>query len=276
MGGNALMMGNYLMAATSLLMPFLTQGYTEKERNEYEKQRKEKYTSYLECKKKQIQDECREEERILLESYPSINQVVHWPDSQKRLWERRNVDDDFLKIRIGFGDYPMLAPIDSGDERFSVEEDPLETSMRELVKTPALLHNAPVLTSLIDDYVCGVIGDRESVLRFVRNMMTQIVMSHSYDEVKIVLMCSEEDAKLFEPFRFQLHMWDDARTIRFLATTIPEAARIGAYLGEQLEEDIKKPRDIKAILKDRPNYVIFALDRKLFEVSPRRATAPPT
>ncbi len=267
MGGNALLMGNYLMAATMLVMPFLTQGYTEKERIEYEKQRKEKYTAYLESKKQQIQEECREEERILQNTYPPIGQVVRWPDTQKRLWERRNVDDDFLKIRIGYGDYSMLAPFDCTAERFEIEEDPLEASMHEIVKNPAPLRGAPVLTSLIDDFVCGVIGDREPVLRFVRNMMTQIVMSHSYDEVKIVLLCSEEDIKTFEPFRFQLHMWDDARTIRFLGSNISEAARIGAYLADQIEEDVKKPRDISKILKDRPNYVIFALDRKLFEVS---------
>ncbi len=267
MGSNALLMGNYLMAATSLVMPFLTQGYSEKERNEYEKQRKEKYAAYLVSKKKQIHDECREEERILRDTYPSINKVILWPDSQRRFWERRNVDDDFLKIRIGYGDYPMLAPFDCYDERFTVKEDPLETTMREIVNNPPLLHNAPVLTSLTEDFVCGVIGDREPVLKFVRNMMTQIVMSHSYDEVKIILLCNEEDMKRFEPFRFQLHMWDDARTIRLLAFTIPEAARIGAYLGEQIEADVDKPRELKKILKERPNYVIFALDRKLFEVS---------
>ena len=267
MGGNALMTGNFLMAATSLVMPFLTQGYSEKERNEYEKQRKEKYTAYLESKKKQIRDECREEERILLDTYPPVNQVVRWPDSQKRFWERRNVDDDFLKIRVGYGDYPMLAPFDCSEERFSIQEDPLETSMHEIVKNPALLHNAPVMTSLIDDFVCGVIGDREPVLRFVRNMMTQIIMSHSYDEVKIILLCSEEEVKLFESFRFQLHMWDDARTIRFLASNISEAARVGAYLADQIEEDVKKPRDVKKILRERPHYVVFALDRKLFDVS---------
>ena len=267
MGGNALLMGNYLMAATSLLMPFLTQGFSEKQRIEYEKQRKEKYTAYLESKMQQIQEECQEEERILRDTYPSISQIVHWPDSQRRFWERRNVDDDFLKIRIGYGDYSMLAPFECSAERFSVQQDPLEESMQEIVKNPAKLHNAPVMTSLIDDFVCGVIGDRGYVLAFVRNMMTQIVMSHSYDEVKIILLCSEEDMSVFEHFRFQLHMWDDARTIRFLASNISEAARIGAYLSDQIEEDVEKPRDIQKILKDRPNYVVFALDRKLFEVS---------
>ena len=267
MGSRAIMTGNYLMAASSFLMPFLTQGFSEKQRIEYEKQRNIKYTAYLETKKEQIREECTQEERILSDTYPAIEQIIDWPDSQKRFWERRNVDDDFLKIRIGYGDYPMLAPLDCAQERFSLDEDPLETSMHELVDEPTLLHNAPVMTSLIDDYICGVIGDRKYILDFVRIMMTQIIMTHSYDEVKIVLLCGEEEMKWFEPFRFQLHMWDDERTIRFCASDTSEVSRIGTYLSDQIEKDVQKPRALKAILKERPNYVIFALDRKLFEVS---------
>ena len=51
MGGRAIATGSYSMALTSLVFPFLTQRYSEKERKEYEERRLKKYTEYLEQKK---------------------------------------------------------------------------------------------------------------------------------------------------------------------------------------------------------------------------------
>ncbi len=265
MGGRAILTGNYFMAATSLIMPFVTQGYSEKERKEYEEQRIEKYEAYLTAKKQQIEEECQKEKRILEKTYPCTSIVAAWPFNKQRLWERRNVDDDFLSIRIGCGNYPMLAPYDCDNERFSIEEDELEKKMREITASPRQLTNAPVITSLTQDFVNGVIGEQRLIHRFVKNLMIQIIMTHSPDEVKIVLLCDKEDVKEFELFRFQPHMRDDNFSIRFLATDVPEAVQISRYLSEQLEEDIGKQKDLIKMLKDRAYYVIFALNKKLLD-----------
>lgn len=265
MGGSALISGNYLMAATGLLMPFLTQGFTEKQRKDYEKQRNEKYRAYLDAKKEQIRKECSEEKRILEKTYPDTNAVMDWPNSKQRLWERRNVDDDFLTLRIGYGDYPMLAKYDCEEERFTIDEDELEKEMRNITGKPAWLKNAPVITSLTNDYVCGILGDHDQVRVFAQNLMMQIVLTHSPDEAKIILLCNEEDVKYFEPFRFQKHMRDGDFNMRFLATNVVEAARISGYLSEQIEESINNKTELHTIHKERPHYVVFALDKKLFD-----------
>ena len=265
MGGRALVTGNYFMAATSLLMPFLTQGFTEKERKEYEKQRNEKYRAYLDAKREQISKECAEEKRILEKTYPDTVYVSSWAETKRRLWERRNVDDDFLSIRIGRGDCPMLAQFDCDDQRFSVEEDELEKEMRTITNDPPLLKDVPVLTSLTKEFVCGILGDPERIREFVQNLMLQIIMTHSPDEVKVVLLCNAEEAKHFEQFRFQKHMRNDDATMRFMATNIVEATRISGYLADQIEGSFDQQVELKKILKQRAYYVIFALDKKLFD-----------
>lgn len=265
MGGRALMTGNYFMAATSMIMPFLTQGFTEKERKEYEKQRNEKYRAYLDAKRDQISKECMEEKRILEKTYPETASIASWPESKRRLWERRNVDDDFLTVRIGRGDYPMLAPYDCDEERFNIEEDELEKEMRSITSQPAWLKNAPVLASLTKDYVCGILGSTEQIRTFVQNMMLQIILTHSPDEVKIVLLCDEAEARYYEQFRFQKHMRNDDFSMRFMATNIVEAARISGYLSEQIEDSIGKKTELQKILKERAFYVVFALDKKLYD-----------
>ncbi len=264
-GGKALLTGNYLSAVTSMVLPFLTQGFSEKERKEYEKQRVEKYKAYLNAKRQQIGMECTEEKRILEITYPETGVIATWPDTKRRLWERRNVDDDFLTVRIGRGDYPMLAPYDCDAERFNVEEDELEKEMRSITSSPAWLKNAPVLASLTKDYVCGILGERKQILSFVQNMILQITLTHSPDEVKIILLCDDADAKYFEPFRFQKHMRNDDFTMRFMATNIVEAARISGYLSEQVEDSLNKKIELTKILKERAFYVVFALDKKLYD-----------
>lgn len=265
MGSRALITGNYFMAATSMIVPFLTQGFSEKERKEYEKQRNEKYRAYLDAKRDQISKEATEEKRILEKTYPDANSIATWSETKRRLWERRNVDDDFLTVRIGRGDYPMLAPYECDEERFNIEEDELEKEMRSITAQPAWLKNAPVLTSLTKDYVCGILGNREQTHVFVQNMMMQIALTHAPDEVKIMLLCDETEARIYEQFRFQKHMRNEDFTTRFLATNIVEAARLSGYLADQIEESLDKKAELSKILKERAYYVIFALDKKLFD-----------
>lgn len=265
MGGRALVTGNYFMAATSMIMPFLTQGFTEKERKEYEKQRNEKYRAYLDAKRDQINKEVAEEKRILNKTYPDSGSIAVWSETKRRLWERRNVDDDFLTVRIGRGDYPMLAPYECDEERFNIEEDELEKEMRSITAQPAWLKNAPVLTSLTKDYVCGILGNREQIHNFAQNMLMQIVLTHAPDEVKVMLLCDETEAKIYEQFRFQKHMRNEDFTMRFMATNIVEATRLSGFLAEQIEENLNKKTELPTILKERAYYVIFALDKKLFD-----------
>jgi len=61
------------------------------------------------------------------------------------------------------------------------------------------------------------------------------------------------------------HLWDDQRSIRFLATDIPETSRIGEHIAKSLGEDLKKPRKFSDMMKQHPYYVVFALNRRLFE-----------
>ena len=267
MGGRAIATGNYFMAATSLIMPFLTQGFSEKEKKEYEKQRTEKYGAYLDAKREQIKNECIEEKRILDKTYPETRTVTSWPEIKRRLWERRNVDDDFLSIRIGSGDTPMMSQYECDEERFNIEEDELEKEMRSITAQPAWLKNVPVLTSLTKDFITGILGERSRIHDFVLNLMTQIVMTHSPDEVKIILLCDSAEAKRYEQFRFQKHMRTDDFSMRFLATNLSEASRISGFLADQIEDSINQQTELKLkkILKDRPYYVVFALDKKLFD-----------
>ena len=269
MGGRSIMTGSYSMALTSLVFPFLTQRYTEKERKEYEARRLEKYGEYLEAKKQEIEKECKHEYDVLNANYPNMSSVLGYFESMvSRLWERRNTDDDFLTLRIGSGTVPMRAALEYPQERFEMEQDTLEAQMYALVQQTYVIPKAPVMTSLLEDYVCGVVGDRPYVLAFVRSLAAQLMMTHSYDEVKCIFLLEKEELPALNGVRYLPHVWNNERTIRFLATSQPGASAIGEYLRREMESILKSDGSKAAADKYRrthPHYVVFALSKSLYD-----------
>ncbi len=267
MGGSAALMGNYTMLLTSVLFPFLTQRYTESEKKEYEERRIETYTDYLRDAKERIHQEKKYEEKVLNLNYPHLSKVVTYTSDKVQLWERRKSDDDFLVIRLGSGILPLKSKIDYPKKRFEMDSDELEDKLYQLVERNYYLDNVPIMTSIIENYVCGVIGKREQTLDFIQKQIMQLTILHSYDEVKTIFLLEADELKKLSFIKYLPHAWNDQRNIRFIATNNQEVYQISEYLKEEIESDLlsPKPREIQEILRERPYYVVFALSKKLFD-----------
>ena len=170
MGGNALLSGNYLMAMTSLVMPTLTQGFTEKDRKEYEEKRKLKYGEYLEGIKETIERERVQEINDLNTIHPTLEEVCSFATNKNRLWERRKIDEDFLTVRVGTGSLPMIAERQYNKKRFDLEPDALENAMYEIAEMPVDLNGVPITLSLKDDFILGIQGTEDAQADFARDI----------------------------------------------------------------------------------------------------------
>lgn len=263
--GRAMLMGNVTSMISSVLFPILNSRFTEKQKKEYEERREQKYNQYLCEKEKEIQVEKLKEEQYLTYNYPSADNVLDFPDSRIRLWERRNQDDDFLKIPIGHGRIPIQAEYNYQKERFQLDEDELEKKMYELVHREVFLEGVPILHSFLEEPICGVTGLQKDRMAFIRSVLIQIALTHSYDEVKLCILASEETLNEIPYIRYLPHVWDDGKTIRFLATDPSEGYALNDYLRNMLDEDMKVGTDLNKILKRRPFYIIIALDKKILD-----------
>ncbi len=265
MSGMSLLGGNFLPIISSLLFPVLNQKYTDQQKKEYEQRRQIKYTAYLQEKEQSIRREAQRERDILNYNYPDMRTVLRYPFTGLHLWERRSVDDDFMDVRLGAGRIPMRAKIEHPLRRFELDEDHLEEQMFALVETPVFLEGAPIVASLVKNFVCGIRGESNAVLQLVQSLMVQVAVLHSYDEVKIILLI--DSARLEDRFAYTKilpHLWDNQQSIRFIATNESEAYQIGTYLREQLGDDLRNPRDLSEIVKERPYYCVLALDKQIF------------
>lgn len=262
MGGHALMTGNIFMALTSMVMPTLTQGLTEKDRKEYEKKRLEKYREYLEYIKSEIVKEVSVEREQLNYNYPEINSNLQLAITEQRLWDRRKNNDDFLSVRIGSGKIPLIAKKEYPMKKFQLEPDVLETEMYEIAERQVVLEDVPIMMSLIDNFVIGVKGRYELKIRLVLNMITQLICSHSYDELKIVFLADHKEASEFNFLRYIPHNWSNDKNIRFFVTSPSDAQQLTNYLNNNLDEELNDNK--KYNINNNASYVIFAFSKSLF------------
>lgn len=137
--------------------------------------------------------------------------------------------------------------------------------MYNLVEKPIILEDVPILASFTEEKINGVAGDRRHMVAFIRNVLLQLIVTHSYDDVKVVFLADACDVEELEFVKYIPHIWNDQRTFRFLACDVTEAYSISEYLKRELENDLDSPRALKEILKQHPYYVFFALDKKIFD-----------
>ena len=265
-GATSLLSGNLLPLASSVLFPLVTSGYTEKQRKEYEERRQTKYSAYLKQKQDEIAAEATREATVLRANYPTEDVLLGYPPASPHLWERRPSDDDFLHLRVGTSRLPLKAAINYPRERFQLDTDNLEERMRAVASKPVYLEDAPMVLSLVDNYVCGIQAPRALRVALVHEYLAQVAILHSWDEVKVVLAADKDTLEQdFTDVMALPHLWDDLQETRLVVSDEEDAYRVGSYLRTQLAEDLQHPRDLKDIHKSRPYYVVLALDRRLLD-----------
>ena len=269
MGGAAALAGNFMTLISSVMFPLLSSKYTDKQRQEYEQLRVTKYTEYLADKRLEIEDACREEKDYLNSRYPCVSDVINIVRQTSRIWERRSVDSDFLQLRLGTGTQKLSAAIEYPARRFELESDDLEEKMYELVEREHCINGVPMVLPMADTRICGLLGQRQLVLAYIWCLILQVAALHSYDEVKMVFFVKAEETKFLDEIRYLPHVWDNQRSVRFIATDEAEAYKLGEYIKNQISTDKDKEKNLHQVLKKRPFYLVFALDKKLLETHER-------
>jgi len=262
-GGRALASGNIAMALTSMVLPFITGGMTEKDRKEYAQKRESYYTAYLHSKRQEIEQARLDEAKELNHDFPTLHQSVQFVKSRDRMWERGKTDDDFLKLRLRFGKLPLATERNFPKQHFDIEPDPLETAMFDLAKKEVLLENVPITVSFMEDHVCGISGGKNR-LQLVASLIAQLCVSHSYEDVKVILLANPSDLEQLSFTRMLPHFWDDDRSTRLIATNKSEALTIGEFLKKQFDEE-RPSNKVSERLKTKPMFLLIALDKSLFE-----------
>lgn len=230
------------MFATMLIWPLFNRKFEKKLREKKEKKRQEKYSAYLESKKKEIIMEISKQRQILLENnlaLPNCQTIIF--NKQRNLWERLLTHDDFLTLRIGVGNERPRIKIEYAEENFEMEEDNLKNKLYSIIDETSIMENVPISFSLVDKNITAIVGNLNISNNFINGLLLQMLTFHGYDDLKIVILTNDNNK--WNSYKSCPHIWSDSKDIRFFATNNDEINKVSTYLSQIIDDRIEKIKD---------------------------------
>lgn len=242
--------------------------YAEKRRKQEETHRFNAYSEYLLKRVDRIKKAYECNRKILLERYPSIEEVFKEKGVIKWLWGRNYNHEDFLYHRLGIGDISFQVKIAIPKEKFSLIQDSLAEKPELIKENYKILRDVPVGIDLMKHSLIGIAGgdNKSGADPIVYNLSAQIAVQNCYTDVKIVFLSSSDEWK--ERWKFALwlpHVWSEGRKFRFIAYDQADAEEVLFELTEVLRRRFEQQREgnLNSQKMPMPYYVLFVEDERL-------------
>ncbi len=219
------------MVASTLLWPMITRKFENRKHKKKEKERINKYTKYIESKRKDIQTELINQTNILKRNYPNLlecSKIIL--EKNPILWQKRIEDDDFLKVNLGYGSYEMKLKITYPEESFSMVEDELKSVADKLSREPKVLKDVPVPYSFMDNHISSIIGQYNNRSEYLKKLIFQLITFHSYVDLKIVILTDNDKKNTWENIKNLPYSFTDDRQLRLFASKNEEYSVVCSYL----------------------------------------------
>ncbi len=183
-----------------------------------EKNRLSQYDSYLAGIVEQIKKCNSKQKNILSESHPTIAKCMEMVASvDRQLWGKRIQDYDFLTLRIGSGETESNITLKIPREMLTLDTDDLSTLPGEIRDKFQFVPNCPITVDILRNTTVGIVGERSSAVATAKNLLVQATTHHSYDELKIVMICDNTELWDWEFVKWLPHTFDQTRTQRYIA-----------------------------------------------------------
>lgn len=228
---------------------------------------REKYVAYLREIEGRVTEKQDQQRKILTQANPApceLMQLVKTLDHT--LWERRGDDEDFMALRLGLGAIPSCVKLQTRKEQFKVEENDLEVASAKLAERVAVVSDCPILLDFQNHVTTGITGERKNVLQLTRNLILEAAYAHSYDELKIVLLCDENEWEEWSFLRWLPHVHDEQHSSRYIAVDSKETARLLNFLEEEATRRFREKNNQNTV--SFPYYLIVAADGSALTKSP--------
>ena len=261
---------SFAMLMTMLLWPILQKRYQRKQRKKQEKLRQDRYTEYIQEKRKLIDTEMNLQRQILIDNYVPLSVTKDIIYSKKRnLWEREIEQADFLDLRLGMGNAELRGNVSFPEEHFSLEDDNLLQEVYKLGAESHTLENVPISLSFVENRITAIIGMATIKQQFIEGLLLQMMAYHSYEDLKIILLTNEKNESTWSYLKVLPHCWSNDKTTRYFASNIDEAKEISLVLEQEIQarkyKDNNGNRELNTLdyTKYQPYYVIITDDYKM-------------
>ena len=180
----------------------------------------EKYGAYIKKIDHELSLSVGNQLHIALESNPPTEKCLEIVTGEgKELWNRTILDPDFLSFRIGTGAVENAVPIKVPNNEMDLEEDKLLAKIKKVVDQYRVIPNMPLLVDLKRHPVVGVYGSDRENLSLVQNFIQQLATFHTYNDLHIVLLTTEQKYEQLSWIRWLPHAFSYDRNSRYIALT---------------------------------------------------------
>ena len=259
------------MLASMFLWPVISKKYQNGQKKKRENLRQTKYLQYIEEKRSKIQSEMKIQRQILIDNYLPISSTKEILYEKKRnLWERELDQDDFLDLRLGIGSTNLRGNIGFPQSHFALETDNLLEEVYKLGSESTMLENVPISLSLLKNRITAIIGAASIKYQFLDGLLLQMLVYHSYEDLKIVVLTDDKNANHWKYLKIAPHCWNNEKTRRYYATNLDEAKELSLALEQEIQARKNKDNNGK-IEKNtldyhhyKPYYMIITDNYKMY------------
>ena len=245
-----------------ILFPLLIKRRDKRVKKEREEERRFKYSKYLDNLRQEIKRNIVLQQELLNTNNPPIIDICNNKDFwDSGLWSKTPRQKDFSFVRFGQGNEPVYGEIRFPDNRFSIDDDIMRDSLFAFQKEDHLLLNVPVGVTLSECRVLGIVGDEKGIRNILTNIVLQLFLLHSYDEIKTIFLYDKKDEEFFSFVRNAQHTWDNTGKKRFLAVNEDGIKDLSSELSKIISERREMPVDDNTQVL--PHYVVVTVSMSL-------------
>ena len=249
-----------VMLISSIVFPFLQKMYTKRMMKRNEKKRRRKYKKYIDRKREEILQEIEIQRQILIENnVPLIDVAKIVLNKQRTLWDRKIEHPDFLNIRLGIGSVKPEIVIEVPEDHFTMDEDDLTDVYEELFDAIKDIENVPVTINLAENPLVGIVGQYNYVKRFMDGFMLQLLSFHSYDNLKIAIISSNERKNTWLKYMNIPHFWNNEKDFRFIGIDHDDINMVSNTLMQAFNErrGLEEDRETKSSGNEKEKYKTY-------------------
>ncbi len=244
------------MVLGTIIWPIFAKRFEKRSQKAKAAREKREYFHYLNSIQNDIDLEITEQENVIRENNPSLDECIARINSEKMtLWERSPRHDDFLDVMIGNGRVP--AAIELSYQKRGVTEKATDCSekMMRLVESEKVLNDVPVTISFLKSKIVGLIGERDSAIKTAKALLLELTALHNYSDLKLIFIFSEKERSVWDFVKWIPHTWNDEKSFRYVANDVEEAKELSNLIA-----NIRSDADNSV---ESPHYLIIAADRIL-------------
>lgn len=268
-GSNFIMFGGLAMMIASFSASGINYVSQKRKYKTTNIKRDKVYREALEDYRAKLESAVRQQWEALWLNFPPVAECLRRVrELDPRLWERSPQDDDFLALRVGIGEMPLMMEVKVPPQTVAIEPDHLVIEAQNLAAAYAKVGEVPICLDFRNTAV-GLAGPRAAVTELARDIVIQVAAHHSPEDVKIAAVFPQEERAQWEWMRWLPHVWSDNRTRRFMASNRISSHRLLSELYDVLNRrQMQVPEGSPEEHEFLPHFVILLSDPELAENEP--------